>query len=156
MDQDQQNAVHQKQGDTRKRYKGLDRVPVFTSNTTTFTDQRDYRFESGQQVSLTTVNGPVVLPYEGSAKHLEWIQKGSADGVNVGGAKLWRDPRTKQFYLLVSLAIDIPDPAPERCKGIKGAALGERRTVRKRACSSIANHADLSCTPIWPVPVMSR
>ncbi len=52
--------MHQKQGYPQNT-KGLDKAPVFTSNTTTFTDQRDYRFKSGQQVSLTTVNRPVDL-----------------------------------------------------------------------------------------------
>ena len=43
-----------------------------------------------------------------------------------GPAKLWRDPRTKQFYLLVSLEVETPDPTLESLKGIKGVDLGER------------------------------
>lgn len=120
------NAVHRKTGYTQKRYKGLDKAPVFTSETATFTYQRDYRFKSGQQVSLTTLDGPVVLAYEGYSKHLEWIHEGASGGVTFGPAKLWRDPRTKQFYLLVSLEVETPDPTPESLKGIKGVDLGER------------------------------
>ena len=121
-----QNASHRKSGYTKKRYKGLDQAPVFTSNTTTLTYQRDYRFKSGQQVSITTLEGPVVLAYEGYSKHRDLIHKGSSGGVTFGAAKLWRDPRTKQFYLLVSLEVETPDPTPESLQGIKGADLGER------------------------------
>jgi hypothetical protein len=60
------NAVYRKKGYTTKRYKGLDKAPVFPSEIATFTDQRDYRFKSGQQVSRTTLEGPVVLAYEGT------------------------------------------------------------------------------------------
>ena len=120
------NASHRKSGYTQKRYQGLDKAPVFTANTTTFTYQRDYRFKAGQQVSITTLEGPVVFSYEGYTKHLDLIQKGSSGGVTLGAAKLWRDPRTQQFYLLVSLAVETPDPTPESLKGIKGADLGER------------------------------
>ena len=120
------NAVHRQRGYTPKRYKGLDQAPVFTSNTTTFTYQRDYRFKSGQRVSLTTLDGPVIVAYDGYAKHRDLIQKGASGGVTFGAAKLWRDPRTHRFYLLVSVEVDTPDPTPESLKGIKGADLGER------------------------------
>ncbi len=79
------NAVHRKKGYTKKRYKGLDNASVFPSETATFTYQRDYRFKSGQQVSLTTRDGPVVLAYEGYSKHLEWIHEGASGGVTLGG-----------------------------------------------------------------------
>ena len=77
-------------------------------------------------MSITTLEGPVVFSYEGYTKHLDLIQKGSSRGVTCGAAKLWRDPRSKKFYLLVSLEVETPDFTPETVKGIKGADLGER------------------------------
>ena len=31
----------------------------------------------------------------------------------MGAAKLWYDKAHKQFYLLVSLELEVPEPAPE-------------------------------------------
>ena len=121
-----QNASHRKSGYTKQRYKGLDKAPVFTSNTTTCTYQRDYRFESDSQVSVTPLKGPWVLGYEGYNQPLDLIQNGSSGGVTFGAAKLWRDPKTKKFYLWVSLAGETPDPTPETLMGIKGGDLGQR------------------------------
>lgn len=121
-----QNAEHRKRRFTQKRYRGLDQPPAFSSGTATFSYNRDYRWKSGQRVSLTTIDGPLVLPYEGYSKHLEMIRAGSRDGVTSGAAKLWRDPRTKVFYLLISLELNRPDPVPEELQGIQGVDLGER------------------------------
>jgi hypothetical protein len=34
-------------------------------------------------------------------------------GITFGAARLWRDPRTKQWYLPVTLELPKPDPTPE-------------------------------------------
>ena len=40
--------------------------------------------------------------------------------------QLWRDPKTKKFYLLVGWEGETTDPPPASLKGIQGADLGER------------------------------
>lgn len=60
-----QNAAHRKAGYTKKRYKGLDRAPVFSAGTATLAFQRDYRFKHHQEVSITTLDGPSRFRYEG-------------------------------------------------------------------------------------------
>src|SRR2546421_500789 len=47
-------------------------------------------------------------------------------GAEIGAAKLWYDTSKKQFYLLVSLEIETPDPTPETHKGIAGVDVGVR------------------------------
>jgi lipoate-protein ligase B len=89
-----QNTEHRKKGFTKKCYKGLDQPPVFTAGTTTISYNRDYRWKSGQRVSITTVDGPRVFAYERYAKHVAMIGAGNRSGVTFGAAKLWRDPRT--------------------------------------------------------------
>ena len=121
-----QNAAHTKAGYTKKRYKGLDKAPVFSAGTTTFVFGRDYRWKNHQQVSITTVDGPLLFRYEGYQKHLAMIQAGSQGGIRFGEAKLWRDPRTKAFYLLVSLEVETADPTPESFRGVRGVDLGQR------------------------------
>ncbi len=119
-----QHASHRTRGDTKKRYQGLDKAPIFTSHTTPFTCQRNYRFHSDQRVAMTALEGPWIR--EGYHQPLNLIHKGSLGGVPLGGvplgdAKLWRDPRTKPFYLWVSLEVNPSDPTPQTLRGIKGA-----------------------------------
>ena len=50
----------------------------------------------------------------------------SNQGVHIGAAKLWYDKPRKQFYLLVSLEIEVADPTPETHTGVVGVDVGIR------------------------------
>ena len=63
-------------------------------------------FSATSQVSVGTLNGRISVPYQGYEKHIALIRQGAT----IGDAKLWYDRPKKQFYLLVSLTIDLPDP----------------------------------------------
>lgn len=52
-------------GYTKKRYKGLDKAPKYVSRTCTLNYQRDYSFKTEQRVSINTLNGRVVVTYDG-------------------------------------------------------------------------------------------
>jgi len=105
-----------------RRYKGLDSAPKFVSRTLSYQYQRDYSFKKGQQVSVSTLAGRLVLPYEGYARHLESI----AAGAEIGAGKLWYDRQKKQYFLLVPLEIELPDPDPMTHKQVVGVDVGMR------------------------------
>src|SRR6266851_2557557 len=44
----------------------------------------------------------------------------------IGAAKLWYDKARKQFYLLVSLEIEVADPTPETHSSVAGVDVGVR------------------------------
>jgi IS605 OrfB family transposase len=92
------------------------------SPTLTYNYQRDYGFKAEQHVSVLTLSGRVILPYTGYEKHVALIQKGA----EIGAAKLWYDKPKKQFFLLVSLEIEVADPTPSTQKGIVGVDVGIR------------------------------
>jgi putative transposase len=117
-----QNAEHRKSGRTKKRYKGLDQAPKFISPMVTYQYKKDYSFKTEHHVSVLTLDGRVVVPYTGYDKHIELIQHGA----EIGAAKLWYDKPNKQFYLLVSLEIETPDPDPENQTGCAGVDVGVR------------------------------
>ena len=117
-----QNALHRKAGRTRKRYKGLDHAPKYVSPTLTYNYGYDYSFKKDHQVSVLTLHGRVIVSYTGYDKHVALIQHGA----QIGAAKLWYDKPKKQFYLLVSLGIEVPDPTPETHTGIVGVDVGVR------------------------------
>ncbi len=117
-----QNLVHRKAGHTKKRYKGLDEPPKYISPTLTYNYGYDYTFKTGQQVSVLTLQGRIILPYQGYDRHVALIQHGAA----IGGGKLWYDKTHKQFYLLVSLELDLPDPTPETLPAVAGVDVGMR------------------------------
>src|SRR6266699_7006703 len=54
-----QNAAHRKAGQTRKRYRGLDRAPKYVSPTLTYNFHRDYSLKENSQVSILTLEGRV-------------------------------------------------------------------------------------------------
>ena len=116
------NAVHRKEGKTKKRYKGLDKAPTFISPTLTYQYKKDYTFKKEQQVSILTLEGRVIVPYTGYNKHVALIQRGA----EIGASKLWYDKPKKQFYLLVSLEIETADPTPETHKQVVGVDVGMR------------------------------
>jgi IS605 OrfB family transposase len=117
-----QNAQHRQSGRTSKRYKGLDQAPKYISPTLTYSYKRDYSFKKDNHVSVLTLCGRVIVPYSGYERHIALIQKGS----EIGAAKLWYDKAKKQFYLLVSLEIETPDPDPENQTGCAGVDVGVR------------------------------
>lgn len=116
------NAEDRKSGRTKKRYKGLDQAPKYVSPTLTYNNKRDYSFKKDGHISILTLEGRVVVPYTGYDKHIELIQHGA----EIGAAKLWYDKSKKQFYLLVSLEIETPDPTPESHRGCAGVDVGVR------------------------------
>jgi IS605 OrfB family transposase len=58
------------------------------------------------------LDGGVIVPYTGYAPHMALIHEGDGIGVSIGAAKLWYDKPHVQFYLLVSLEVDVADPIP--------------------------------------------
>jgi hypothetical protein len=78
-------------------------------------------FAAGR-VSLLTLAGRVILPYQGYRRHVAWLQQGAA----IGGAKLWYDRAKHRFYLLVSLTIETRDPTPATLSEVVGIDLGQR------------------------------
>ncbi len=110
-------------GRTKKRYKGLDKPPKFVSRTCTLNFGRDYSWAKGQKVSVITLKGRIVVPYVGYDKYLEIIRTGVA---TVGAAKIWYNKSSKNYYLLVSLELEIPDINPEKITRIIGVDVGRR------------------------------
>jgi predicted transposase len=117
-----QNAEHHQSGRTKKRYKGLDQAPKYISPTLIYNYKRDYSLKKNNHVSVLTLEGRVIVPYTGYDKHIELIQQSA----EIGAAKLWYDKSKKQFYLLVSLEIETPDPDPENQTGCAGVDVGVR------------------------------
>jgi putative transposase len=116
------NATARKIGLTRKRYRGLDQAPKYVSPTLTYNYRRDFGPKTKQQVSLLTLDGRVILPYTGYARHVALIQ----EGAEIGAAKLWYDKPRRRFYLLVSLKIEVAEPTPEAHQRIIGVDVGQR------------------------------
>jgi IS605 OrfB family transposase len=116
------NINHRKAGYTKKRFKGLDRPPKYVSPTVTYVYGHDYGFKTCQLVSIMTLRGRIILPYQGYAKHIALIQ----NGARCGEARLWYDRRRKQYYLLVSLELEVPEPMPEVQKDVVGVDVGMR------------------------------
>jgi IS605 OrfB family transposase len=117
-----QNVEHRKAGRTKKRYKGLDKAPKYVSPTLTYQLGHDYSFKREQRVSLLTLSGRVSVPYTGYDQHVALIQHGAT----IGAAKLWYDKPKKQFYLLVSLEVEVADPTPQTHKQVVGVDVGIR------------------------------
>ena len=69
-----------------------------------------------------TLRGRIILPYQGYARHIALIQ----NGARCGEARLWYDRRRKQYYLLVSLELEVPEPSPEVQKDVVGVDVGMR------------------------------
>lgn len=117
-----QNAQARKEGRTKKRYKGLDKLPKYVSPTLIYNYRYDYSFKPGQQVSVLTLDGRVIVPYTGYDKHVALVRHGAS----IGAAKLWYDKPRKQFYLLVSLEIEVAEPTPQSHTGVVGVDVGMR------------------------------
>jgi IS605 OrfB family transposase len=107
---------------TKRRFKGLDNAPKYVSPTLIYVYGHDYTLKTEQRVSLLTRAGRVIVPYQGYDKHIALLRETAA----IGEAKLWYDRSRKRFYLLVSLTIETPDPAPESHTRIVGVDVGQR------------------------------
>src|SRR5712691_11642973 len=116
------NAQARQAGLTKKRYKGLDNPPKFVAPTLTYNYGYDYSFKRHQQVSVLTLLGRVIMPYTGYDKHVARIRQGA----EIGAAKLWYDKPKKQFYLLVSLEVEVEGSTPETHKQVVGVDVGIR------------------------------
>ncbi len=116
------NLEHRRMKRTKKRFKGLDQPPKYVSPTLTYNYGRDYGFKLGQQVSILTLHGRIILDYKGYAPHVALIQHGAA----IGAAKLWYDKPHKQFYLLVSLEVEVAEPTPTIQQQVVGVDVGQR------------------------------
>ncbi|HLG62156.1 MAG TPA: transposase [Ktedonosporobacter sp.] len=119
------NKEHRRMKITKKRFKGLDKPPHYSSPTVQYTYERDYTFQCEQQVSIKTLNGCISLPYQGYFKHLLLIQQGGHIA-RIGDAKLWYNQSKKQFYLLVSLDLTLPDPSCDSLSETVGNDVGVR------------------------------
>ncbi len=117
-----QNAAARKAGQTKKRYQGLDQPPKYVSPTLTYQYKKDYSFKKDSHLSILTLDGRVVVPYTGYKEHVFLIEQGN----EIGAAKLWYDKPKKQFYLLVSLELEVADPIPQQHTQVVGVDVGCR------------------------------
>ena len=117
-----QNKAAKDAGRKVRRHKALDHAPRFVSRTLTYVQGRDMTFKTGQRVSIGTLNGRIVVPYEGYAKHLAWI----AAGADVGESNLYYQKSRKQYYLLVSLEVDLGETTPDQYTQAVGVDVGQR------------------------------
>ena len=114
------NVEHRHAKITKKRFKGLDQPPHYSSPTVQYTYERDYTFQRNQQVSIGTLKGQISISYQGYDQHTALIRQGST----IGDAKLWYDQSRKTFYLLVSLSLDVPDLTPAYLQEVVGVDVG--------------------------------
>ncbi|OOV11904.1 RNA-guided endonuclease TnpB family protein [Deinococcus sp. LM3] len=117
-----QNIQARERGFTKRRYKGLDAAPRFVSRTLEYQYQRDYSWKKDGRVSISTLAGRIVLEFDGYTKHLEYI----AQGCETGAAKLSYQKSKKQYFLIVALNLDLPDPRPTDHKNVVGVDVGQR------------------------------
>jgi len=117
-----QNAAHRQAGRTKKRYKGLDKPPKYVSPTLTYNYHHDYSLKEDAQVSILTLEGRVIVPYTGYSPHVALL----GEGAHIGAARLWDDKPKKQFYLLVTLELQVDDPTPQTHAQVVGVDVGMR------------------------------
>ena len=113
------NVEHRRLKMTKKRFKGLDQPPHYSSPTVQYTYERDYTFQRDSQVRVKTLKGRLSIPYRGYHKHVALIHHEAS----IGDAKLWYDMQRKQFYLLVVLEIEVPDPIPAQLPEVVGVSM---------------------------------
>lgn len=121
-DHQKRQAFRAEQGKNTRPFKGLDHAPKFVSRTLTYQYNKDYSFKKAGQVSVLTLEGRLVLSYAGYCKHLDYITQGA----EIGAGKLWYDKPKKQYYLLVSLEVELPDAQSTDHKNIVGVDVGQR------------------------------
>lgn len=120
------NSAHKAKGWTKRRYKGLDKAPKFTALTVTLNHKRDWSLGKEQTVSIGTLNGRVRCRYEGWNRHLDWLEHTVDRGITLGAAKLWQDPVSKVWYLLVSVEKALDPKAMDSITTVKGVDLNRR------------------------------
>ncbi|MBV9688922.1 MAG: transposase [Ktedonobacteraceae bacterium] len=116
------NVEHRRAKITKKRFKGLDQPPKYSSPTVQYTYKHDYSFQRDQQVSIGTLHGRLSIPYQGYQEHLALIRQGAM----IGDAKMWYDRHKNTFYLLVCLKIEVPEPTSKHLNEIVGVDVGIR------------------------------
>jgi putative transposase len=116
-----ENAEHRRKKITKKRFRGLDKPPRYTSPTVQYTYERDYTLKSEQRVSLITLSGRITVPYQGYHPHVAQLAHAT-----VSDAKLWYDKPKRCFYLLVPIEIEVPEPTVERYQQVVGIDVGIR------------------------------
>ena len=116
------NAEQRRKKLTKKRYKGLDKLPKYMSPTITYNYGYDYGFKVQQQVSIRTLQKRITMPYQGYEKHISLIQHGAI----IKAGRLRYDQQRKQFYLLVSLGLNIADPTSDILQTVVGVDVGQR------------------------------
>ena len=116
------NAEARAAGYTKKRFKGLDKAPHYVSPTLTYVLGHDYSLKIDQQVSLLTLAGRIIVPYQGWHRHVALLR----ETAEIGEAKLWYDRSRKRFYLLVAMTVETPDPTPEAFRQVVGIDVGQR------------------------------
>src|SRR5258708_2801867 len=116
------NAAARNAGHTKKRYQGLDQPPKYVSPTLTYNSHRDFSLKVEHRVSILTLDGRIILPDTGSARHVALMRQSA----HIGAAKLWYDKHCKQFYLLVNLELEVADPLPQAHQCIVGVDVGQR------------------------------
>jgi putative transposase len=87
------NAEHRRAKITKKRFKGLDQPPHYSSPTVQYTYGRTYPFQCDSRVSIGTLGGRISLPYQGKDAHLALIRAGAS----IGAAKLWYETPKRTF-----------------------------------------------------------
>ena len=117
-----QNQKAREQGFTKRRYRGLDCPMKFVSRTLEYQHGRDYSWKKDGKVSVGTLAGRLVLEFDGYQKHLEYL----AQGAETGAAKLSYQKSKQQYYLIVALNIEFPDPQPRDHPHIVGVDVGQR------------------------------
>ena len=116
------NIEHRRAKITKKRFRGLDRPPRYVSPTVTYNYKYDYSFKPEQQVSIRTLQGRIVIPFEGYGPHVALIQHGAT----IKAGRLWYDKQRKRFNLLVCLEREIADATPEEQQAFLGVDVGQR------------------------------
>ena len=120
------NVAHKAKGWTKRRYKGLDKAPRFTALTVTLNHRRDWSLGREQTVSIGTLSGRIRCRYEGWIRHLDWLAQPLEHGIILGAAKLWQDPASKAWYLLVSVEKALGTKAMDSITTVKGVDLNRR------------------------------
>ena len=127
-----QHQENVKLGRTKKRYRGLDNPIKFTNANVPYQFKRDYSLPKHGRVRIKVLEGDlgsIVLPYKGYDKHTTLILGGSQANVKLGASQLWYDKPNKQFYLLISMTLSLPDVQAKEIKNIVGVDHGVRRKM---------------------------
>ena len=144
------NAARKANGWTKRRYKGLDKAPKFTALTVTLNHRRDWALGKEQTVSIGTLNGRIRCRYEGWSRHLDWLEHTVDWGITLGAAKLWQDPVSKAWYLLVSVDKALVETPMDRITIVKGVDLNRRNIAVESNNAANVVFIMAGTRGIWP------